>query len=179
MTKSFLRPSLSDIRPKTSAPTTSPARYTLASAPAWVELRPSESLFVRSATTPLATVISRPSRIQATPRATTMRVWNGDHGNRSIRAGMRLRMTPGVRAWLVVVIDRLRAGLTGWDCRSVFPRKPHVNPPVPEPLPDRGTPHRPTTFARRAAGPAAGGHHTAPRIESARRGHARGMRLPY
>ncbi|HYN73300.1 MAG TPA: hypothetical protein VES60_12435 [Nakamurella sp.] len=35
----------------------------------------------------LATVISRPSSSHATPGARTMRVWNGDHGNRSRRAG--------------------------------------------------------------------------------------------
>src|SRR3982751_242907 len=141
MMNSLLRPSLSDIRPKTSAPTTSPARYTLASAPAWVELRPSESLFVRSATTPLATVISSPSRIQATPRAITMRVWKGDHGNRSIRAGMRLRIAPGVRASLVVVIDRLRADRVTAACQ--FPGRRRVNRVGADPLPDRGTPPRP------------------------------------
>ena len=40
----------------------------------------------------LAIVISSPSRIQATPSAITSRVWNFDHGSRSIRAGIRLRM---------------------------------------------------------------------------------------
>jgi hypothetical protein len=59
----------------------------------------------------LATVISSPSRIQATPSATTMRVWNGDHGSRSIRAGMRLRITPGIVASGAVVIDDLRLGM--------------------------------------------------------------------
>ncbi len=51
----------------------------------------SVSGLVRVSATALATVISRPSRIQATPRATTIRVWNGDQGNRSMRAGMSVR----------------------------------------------------------------------------------------
>ena len=41
--------------------------------------------------TALARVISRPSRIHATPSATTILVWNRDHGSRSSRAGIRLR----------------------------------------------------------------------------------------
>ena len=56
------------------------------------------SSLVSWATTALATVISSPSRIQATPSAMTIRVWNGDHGSLSIRAGMRLRMAPGAGA---------------------------------------------------------------------------------
>src|SRR4051794_4183030 len=67
------------------------------------------SASVSLSTTALATVISSPSRIQATPRAITMRVWKGDQGSRSIRAGMRLRITPGAGASRVVVIERLRA----------------------------------------------------------------------
>src|SRR4051795_5769134 len=171
MTNSFLRPSLSDIRPKNSAPTTSPARYTLASAPAWVELRPSESLFVRSATTPLATVISRPSRIQATPRATTIRVWKGDHGNRSIRAGMRLRMAPGVRASLVVVIERLRADMGGLPLP--FPRVSGAQPFRHRTLTDRGTPRRPPTFARGRPVPRTGDITPRGRIDGRGAGHAR------
>src|SRR3954451_19100507 len=176
MTKSFLRPSLSDIRPKTSAPTTSPARYTLASAPAWVEVSPSESLFVRSATTPLATVISRPSRIQATPRATTMRVWKGDHGHRSIRAGMRLRMAPGVRASLVVVIERLRADMGGLPVP--FPRVSGAQPFRHRTLTDRETPRRPPTFARGRPVPRTGDITPRGRIDGRGAGHARDMRLP-
>ena len=61
----------------------------------------SVSGWVSTSVTELATVISSPSRIQATPRAITIRVWNGDHGSRSIRAGMRLRTTPGARADVV------------------------------------------------------------------------------
>ena len=62
--------------------------------------------------TELATVISSPSRIHATPSATTMRVWNRDHGSRSIRAGMRLRTTPGAGADVVTrVTTRLFASL--------------------------------------------------------------------
>jgi hypothetical protein len=41
----------------------------------------------------LATVISSPSRIHATPSATTRRVWKELHGSRSMRAGIVLRMT--------------------------------------------------------------------------------------
>ena len=56
---------------------------------------------VRSGPTLLAMVISRPSRIHATPSAMTSLVWNFDQGNRSIRAGIRLRMC----GLLVVVED--------------------------------------------------------------------------
>ena len=42
----------------------------------------------------LAMVISSPSSTQATPRATTSRVWNRDQPRRSSRAGIRLRMVP-------------------------------------------------------------------------------------
>ena len=47
---------------------------------------------VSTAPTPPAMVISRPSRTQATPRARTIRVWNGAHESRSILAGIVLRM---------------------------------------------------------------------------------------
>jgi hypothetical protein len=48
--------------------------------------------WVKNGATLLAIVISKPSRIQATPSATTSRVWNRDQGSLSIRAGMRLRI---------------------------------------------------------------------------------------
>ena len=101
---SLRRPSLSDSRPKYSAPTTSPARYTVATRPAAADERPSVSGFVRMSVTELATVISRPSRIHATPSATTIRVWKGDHGSRSMRAGIRLRTAPGAGAFAAVVM---------------------------------------------------------------------------
>ena len=41
-----------------------------------------------------AIVISRPSRIHATPSAITIRVWNFDHGRRSSLAGIELLITP-------------------------------------------------------------------------------------
>src|SRR6185437_4041412 len=88
--KRFRRPSLSDSRPKKSAPMTSPIRYHQAmslTAPADML---SVFLSVRSAPTLAAIVISRPSRIHATPSAMISRVWNLDQGSRSIRAGMRL-----------------------------------------------------------------------------------------
>ena len=68
------RPSLSDRRPKNSAPTTSPARYTVAIRPTAADDSPSVSGWVSVSATALATVISSPSRIQATPSATTIRV---------------------------------------------------------------------------------------------------------
>ena len=46
---------------------------------------------VSTAPTPPAMVISSPSSTQATPRATTIRVWNGAHESRSMRAGTVLR----------------------------------------------------------------------------------------
>src|SRR3954452_8704224 len=80
--------------------------------PAAAEDRCSVSGLVRTEVTELATVISSPSRIHATPSAMTIRVWNGDQGSRSIRAGMRLRMAPDVgAASCVLVIERLRARL--------------------------------------------------------------------
>src|SRR3954453_11653817 len=78
--------------------------------PASQEASPSVFASVSLPTTALATVISSPSRIQATPRATTMRVWNGDQGNRSMRAGMRLRMAPGADACGAAVISDLHGG---------------------------------------------------------------------
>src|SRR3954468_12534014 len=95
--------------------------------PAAVDDRCRVSAWVSLSTTALATVISSPSRSQATPRAMTIRVWNGDHGNRSIRAGMRLRITPGAGASRAVVIERLRAWLCwGGPARS-FPFRNSVN----------------------------------------------------
>ena len=44
------------------------------------------------------------------PSATTMRVWNGDQGSRSMRAGMRLRIAPGSVASGAVVMEFLRDG---------------------------------------------------------------------
>ena len=93
----FLRPSLSDSWPKNSAPMTSPIRYQVAmSATALADMF-SAAFWVSSGPTLLAMVISRPSRTHATPRAITSLVWNFDHGSRSIRAGIRLRM-PGLLA---------------------------------------------------------------------------------
>src|SRR4051812_22289848 len=88
-----------------------------------------------------------------------MRVWKGDHGNRSIRAGMRLRIAPGVRASLVVVIDRLRADRVTAACQ--FPGRRRVNRVGADPLPDRGTPPRPRALrpGRSRPGPPPGGHH--------------------
>ena len=88
----FFRPSLSDSCPKNRAPMTWPIRYQVAmSATALADMckvLPN----VRSGPTLLAMVISRPSRTQATPSAITSLVWNRDHGSRSIRAGIRLRI---------------------------------------------------------------------------------------
>ncbi len=90
--KRFLRPSLSESRPKNSAPMTSPIRYHQAMSPTWPAPRFSVLCSVRSGPTLLAMVISRPSRIQATPSAMTSRLWNLDQGSRSILAGIRLRI---------------------------------------------------------------------------------------
>ena len=99
----FLRPSLSDSWPKNSAPITSPIRYQVAMS-ATEEADMCSVLFrVRSGPTLLAMVISSPSRTHATPSATTILVWNLDHGSRSIRAGIRLRI-PGLAVSGVAVI---------------------------------------------------------------------------
>src|SRR3954447_21497225 len=66
--------------------------------PTRLDDKPSVDFSLSTAATAPATVISRPSRIHATPSATTIRVWNFDHGSRSIRAGIVLRTTPASRA---------------------------------------------------------------------------------
>src|SRR4051794_26861891 len=75
------------------------------------ELNPSVPSSVRTAPTAPAIVISSPSSTQATPRAITMRVWNGAHGSRSMRAGMTLRITPSPEpprpTAALLVIERL------------------------------------------------------------------------
>src|SRR3954464_8888750 len=154
MTNSRLRPTLSDSRPKKSAPTTSPIRYTVAMSPAWVEESPSVSGWVSLSTTALATVISSPSRIQATPSAITMRVWNGDQGNRSIRAGMRLRMPPGACASDAVVMESSWVdGLTG------LPRPQAIDACNDRASPDRGMGPKGRTTTGRA-------QHGGPRLKS-------------
>ena len=55
------------------------------------EPRPSAAGLLMMALTLLAIVISRPSRIHATPSAMTSRVWNVDQSSRSMRAGTKLR----------------------------------------------------------------------------------------
>ena len=88
----FLRPSLSDSCPKNSAPMTSPIRYQVAMSATALADMCSAAFWVRSGPTLAAMVISSPSRTQATPSAITSLVWNLDHGSRSIRAGIRLRI---------------------------------------------------------------------------------------
>src|ERR1700722_18889440 len=88
------RPSLSDSWPKNSAPMTSPMRYQVAMSATELADSPRAALWVRSGPTFAAIVISSPSRTQATPSALTNLVWNLDHGSRSIRAGIRLRIVP-------------------------------------------------------------------------------------
>ena len=70
----FRPPSLSESLPKNSAPITSPTRYQVAMSADCAAVRFSVLFWVRSATTLAAIVISRPSRTQATPSATTIRV---------------------------------------------------------------------------------------------------------
>lgn len=105
----------------------------LQTAPTMVAIRPAAvddsarvSGWVSVSTTALATVISSPSRIQATPSATTIRVWKGDHGNRSSRAGMRLRMTPGDGAWAASDVIAMNAS------RRVHGRPVCLGPPTPK-----------------------------------------------
>src|SRR5580693_1170709 len=64
---------------------------------------------VRSGPTLAAIVISRPSRTHATPRAITSLVWNRDHGNLSIRAGIRVRRLEPlvVRGEVVAILELL------------------------------------------------------------------------
>src|ERR1700756_5117661 len=95
------RPSLSDNWPKNNAPITSPMRYQVAMSAAELAESPSEVFSVRSGLTLLAIVISSPSSTHATPSAVTSLVWNRDHGSRSIRAGIRLR----ILAPLAVSVD--------------------------------------------------------------------------
>jgi hypothetical protein len=88
----FRRPSLSESRPKNSAPMTSPIRYHHAMSETLPAFMFSVFRNVRSGPTLAAMVISRPSRIHATPSAITSLVWNLDQGSLSIRAGIRLRI---------------------------------------------------------------------------------------
>src|SRR3954464_8519095 len=102
---SLFRPSLSVSRPNTSAPTTSPKRYTEPSRPTWPLLSARVPFSCRVLPIAETIWISRPSRIHADPRPTTIIQWNRVHGRRSIRAGTRLRTTPGVSA-IAEVINR-------------------------------------------------------------------------
>jgi len=86
---------LSDSLPNTSAPTTSPTRYTVPIEAARTVDRFSVLAWVSLPLTELAIVISRPSRIQAVPSPSTSRVWNGDQRSRSSRAGIVLRIGCG------------------------------------------------------------------------------------
>src|SRR3954452_11349586 len=90
-----------------------------------------------------------------------MRVWKGDHGNRSIRAGMRLRITPGAGASRVVAIERLRA-------RAYSVVAGGVHSPC-------GTGSIARTFTRSGVIAIMGRRE---RIESTERGHAAHMQLP-
>ena len=119
--KRLRRPSLSESRPKNSAPTTSPTRYTVARRPTAAEDRPRVSGWLSVSATALATVISRPSRIHATPSATTIRVWNGDQGSRSMRAGIRLRTAPGAGVFAAVVIAASRFFYRDDHCGAFWP----------------------------------------------------------
>src|SRR5437764_5508759 len=65
---------------------------------------------LRTAATAPATVISRPSRIHATPSATTIRVWNFDHGSRSMRVGIVQRTTPASCAEATSVVMSTSVG---------------------------------------------------------------------
>src|ERR1700728_1956273 len=112
----FFRPSLSDSRPKYSAPMTSPIRYHQAMSETLPAFMLSVDFNVRSGPTLLAMVISRPSRIQATPSAITNLVWNLDHGSRSIRAGIRLRMDG-----LLSVAEDVVAILRSFFCHAQRP----------------------------------------------------------
>ena len=121
----FRRPSLSESWPKNSAPITSPIRYQVAmsaTAPADMFM---VLLSVRSGPTLLEIVISRPSRIHATPSAITILVWKRDHGRRSIRAGIRL-LIPGLLTVLggaVITPSSLRKNRCGLPPR--LSRLPH------------------------------------------------------
>jgi hypothetical protein len=89
---SLRRPSLSDIWPNTTAPITSPTRYSVPIDAACVVDRPRVVGWFSLLATELAIVMDRPSRTQAVPRPSTRRVWNGDQRSRSRRAGIVLRM---------------------------------------------------------------------------------------
>jgi len=73
----------------------------------------------------LAVVISRPSRIHATPSAITSRVWNLDHGSLSIRAGIRLRMAELllVVSGVAVIAPSLSQGASGFARHPVTRRR--------------------------------------------------------
>src|SRR3954471_18890063 len=117
--KSRLRPSRSVSRPNTSAPTTSPKRYTDPSSPTWPLLR--ASVAFSCSVLPIAETIwiSSPSRIQAVPRPNTIIQWNRAHGRRSMRAGTRL-LTTGRSAVSDVIARSPDVIVVSW--RSFTPR---------------------------------------------------------
>ena len=131
-----MRPSLSDSCPKNSAPMTSPIRYQVAMSATALADMCSVLVWVRVGPTLLAMVISSPSKTHATPSATTNLVWNLDHGSRSIRAGIRLRI-PGLAVSGVAVIAPLLVALSCGHWRpptARLPRKRTRNPIGPEKL---------------------------------------------
>jgi LCP family protein required for cell wall assembly len=84
-----------------------------------VDDRASVDFSVRTAATAPATVISRPSRTHAVPSAMTIRVWNGAHLRRSIRAGIRLLMAPpGAPGRFCATSDMVASGVRRYPRRG-------------------------------------------------------------
>src|SRR3954451_22342798 len=92
---------------------------------------PSASGLLMMLVTLPAMVISRPSRIHATPRAMTRRVWNRDHPIRSIRAGTRDRIGDvGVACELSATVLAIGHLLKGDGPIPLHRRRLHQQSPV-------------------------------------------------
>ncbi len=93
---SFLRPKRSVSSPKTNAPTHAPAMYSDAAQPdtsAWEMPTPAPGSEMRPEIAP-TTFTSNPSRIHAVPRPMMISQCQRDHGRRSSRCGMVVRIVP-------------------------------------------------------------------------------------
>ncbi len=118
MRNSFLRPSMSANRPNSNAPTTAPAIYSDPDQPTWAAVSPNVSGRSRMLPKEPTRVTSRPSSIQAMPRASTTRQCQADHGKRSNRAGMSVyglgRAEPGAAVIVLIQVNRDELSYATW-----------------------------------------------------------------
>lgn len=87
MKNSLRRPSRSVSQPKSSAPSTAPARYALLAMPTCALVSRNAGLCLSAPATAPASVTSSPSSSHVMPNAMTTRVWKRLQGRRSSRPG--------------------------------------------------------------------------------------------